>query len=147
MKRKVLLMLSWSAVIAVCVCIFLFSGTVAEESSEQSSAIIEWIQTIFGVAFTDFVVRKAAHVLEYTALGFFSANAFYYTFKKIKIIFAAFGFSFLYSISDEIHQLFVPGRAGQIRDVLIDTAGIAAGIAAWYLLYRIVKQWGKRKHD
>ena len=34
----------------------------------------------------------------------------------------------LYAVSDEIHQTFVPGRAGQIRDVLIDSCGVLAGI-------------------
>ena len=33
-----------------------------------------------------------------------------------------------YAISDEVHQLFVPGRAGQVRDVLIDSAGSLLGI-------------------
>jgi VanZ family protein len=29
----------------------------------------------------------------------------------------------LYGISDEIHQLFVPGRHGRVADVLFDTSG------------------------
>lgn len=35
---------------------------------------------------------------------------------------------FLYAVSDEIHQYFVPGRAMQARDVLIDTVGVLLGI-------------------
>ena len=35
---------------------------------------------------------------------------------------------FLYAVRDEIHQQFVPGRAMQARDVLIDTAGVLLGI-------------------
>ena len=38
---------------------------------------------------------------------------------------------FLYAVSDEIHQYFVPGRAMQARDVLIDTAGVLLGI--WFV--------------
>ena len=30
--------------------------------------------------------------------------------------------------SDEFHQLFVPGRGAQVKDVLIDTAGAIVGI-------------------
>ena len=42
----------------------------------------------------------------------------------------------LYAASDEIHQLFVPGRSGQLRDVLLDSAGVAAGILlAWMITY------------
>jgi VanZ family protein len=37
-----------------------------------------------------------------------------------------------FAISDEYHQTFVPGRDGNIRDVLIDSAGagLACGIIA-----------------
>ena len=41
---------------------------------------------------------------------------------------AAAGTGILYAASDEFHQLFVPGRSGQITDVLIDSGGLLAGI-------------------
>jgi VanZ family protein len=41
----------------------------------------------------------------------------------------------LYGISDEIHQLFVPGRHGRLADVFFDTAGALAMIL---LIRRIV---------
>ncbi len=44
---------------------------------------------------------------------------------------------FLYAVSDEIHQYFVPGRAMQTRDVLIDTAGVLLGICIVHGLNRI----------
>jgi len=34
----------------------------------------------------------------------------------------------VYAISDEYHQTFIPGRDGNMLDVLIDTLG---GLAAW----------------
>jgi VanZ family protein len=34
----------------------------------------------------------------------------------------------LYAVSDEIHQLFTPGRSGEIRDVLIDSVAGMVGI-------------------
>ena len=33
-----------------------------------------------------------------------------------------------YAATDEFHQLFVPGRSGQISDVLLDSAGALAGV-------------------
>jgi VanZ family protein len=36
--------------------------------------------------------------------------------------------SFLYAISDEIHQLFVPGRFSTMNDVLIDSFGMLLAI-------------------
>lgn len=41
----------------------------------------------------------------------------------------AFAFSALYAASDEFHQLFVPGRAGLLSDVGIDSCGAAVGAA------------------
>ena len=34
----------------------------------------------------------------------------------------------IYSVTDEIHQMFVPGRACAPLDMLIDSAGVAAGV-------------------
>ena len=34
----------------------------------------------------------------------------------------------VYAATDEFHQLFVPGRSGQISDVLLDSAGVMAGL-------------------
>lgn len=40
----------------------------------------------------------------------------------------------LYAASDEIHQLFVPGRSGQLSDVILDSAGALAGVAAFAVI-------------
>jgi len=41
----------------------------------------------------------------------------------------------IYATSDEIHQLFVPGRSCQLLDILIDTIGSVIGI---YLYKKIL---------
>ena len=51
-------------------------------------------------------------------------------------------FSFLYACTDELHQIFVPGRSAQFRDVLIDTLGASFGIAITYLT---IKFFAKNK--
>ena len=56
----------------------------------------------------------------------------------------------LYAASDEIHQLFVPGRSGQLRDVLLDSDGVAAGILlAWAvgLLYQKAAAYAAARRD
>jgi len=42
------------------------------------------------------------------------------------VLLAALGLTVLYGVSDEIHQLFVPGRHGRLADVLFDSAGALA---------------------
>jgi VanZ family protein len=49
----------------------------------------------------------------------------------------------VYATSDEIHQLFVPGRSGEVRDVLIDTS---AGLVGVVMTYFIIKKYTSRKH-
>jgi VanZ family protein len=38
---------------------------------------------------------------------------------------------FLYGISDEVHQAFVPGREASFGDLLADVAGAAVVVALW----------------
>ena len=63
------------------------------------------------------------------------------TFKlnsKKQVIFAGvMGIS--YAISDEIHQLFVSGRAGQVQDVIIDSIGVILGICILMLFIKTIK--------
>jgi VanZ family protein len=51
----------------------------------------------------------------------------------------ALGMVILYALSDEYHQLYVPGRAAETADVLLDTAG---GLAALLLIRR--SEWARR---
>jgi len=46
------------------------------------------------------------------------------------ILLAAWFLATLYGVSDEIHQLFVPGRHGRVADVLFDAAGALAMVIA-----------------
>ena len=50
----------------------------------------------------------------------------------------------IYAISDEIHQLFVPGRAGQVRDVLIDSAGSFLGIILVMAFVKLLIKFNKK---
>ena len=53
-------------------------------------------------------------------------------------------FSFLigcvYAISDEMHQLLVPGRSGSIQDILLDCGGIILGVLIAGGIIRLVKK-------
>ncbi len=87
----------------------------------------------------DHPVRKTAHATEYAVLGMFLIGVFY-PFKKYYLF--SFLCSFVYSVTDEVHQLFVPGRSGQPLDVLIDSLGAFLGIL---ILLGIIKLIDKRK--
>jgi VanZ family protein len=48
----------------------------------------------------------------------------------------AFVLSAAYALSDEVHQLFVPGRAFELRDLALDTLGILLGLVIVFLAQR-----------
>ena len=48
--------------------------------------------------------------------------------------------SILYAISDEIHQLFIPGRSCQITDICIDTLGILIGFTIYKYSIKFIKR-------
>ncbi len=55
---------------------------------------------------------------------------------KIKNVLITILISLLFSILDEIHQIFVPLRSPDIKDVLIDLAGIVLSTTLAYLIKR-----------
>ena len=110
--------------IFLMILIFMFSHQTGSESSGLSSQIVLWIQTYLHIPISEFIVRKAAHMSEYALLTLTLIYGFYknhYPIQKI-MIYSLIG-TFLYACSDEMHQLFIGGRAGQFTDILIDTCG------------------------
>ncbi len=120
------------------ILIFMFSHQTGSESSGLSSQIVLWIQTYLHIPISEFIVRKAAHMSEYALLTLTLIYGFYknhYPIQKI-MIYSLIG-TFLYACSDEMHQLFIGGRAGQFTDVLIDTCGGCLTIIFYYVLTKL----------
>ena len=129
--------------IAWIVMIFHFSNQTGTQSSNTSGALISLINEFFGIEIQDAtVIRKIAHATEFAILTFFSYIALSSTNKisnktsyaespvklmrsdnEMNIVFTLW-FTILNAIFDEYHQLFVEGRDGAIKDVLIDLIGI-----------------------
>ncbi len=63
------------------------------------------------------------HFLAFFWLAFFLSVSLSKGRNK-KIIFLALILAVIYALSDEIHQLFVPGRVCSFFDLLIDSSGI-----------------------
>ena len=84
-----------------------------------------------------FLVRKTAHFAEYAILG----SLFFLNLKNWQksngTLTMSILFSYLYAITDELHQVFVPGRSAQFRDVLIDTLGASFGAIITYLIVKL----------
>jgi VanZ family protein len=50
-----------------------------------------------------------------------------------------------YAITDEIHQIFVPDRAFQLSDILVDSTGALIGVIASFIMLKIILYIGKRR--
>ena len=143
-KNKPLAVIFWLMSAAVAFVIFKFSCDTAEESSELSESLLAVIIEFIGRYISHNLLRKIAHFCEFAALGFFVGGAVKFTFDKTKVYFPL-PICVLYSISDEIHQYFVPGRACRLFDVFVDTCGSLTGILVFLLLIFIILKIINRK--
>lgn len=85
---------------------------------------------------------KFLHILVYVPFGFLLARGVYNAKGSVSrgmlLGVVVFG-SFLYGISDEIHQSFVPGRNADIIDTIADTIGGVAGGYIYLLFLQYIK--------
>ena len=126
--------------------IFWLSSRTAVESAQQSGSILQYLIEIFGDnIFTDFIVRKLAHFLEFTGLCLLMNIALYQTRKRKSFISATLLTS-LYAVTDEVHQLFVEGRACRITDWVIDTCGAILGTIAFAVIMLLISKVLKSKN-
>lgn len=140
--------ISFIVLILWMIVIFSFSSADANKSTSTSDKVITTMIEIKDkitnnetsnnekeiiVKNSSFYIRKLAHVTEYLILGFLMFNLL----KQYSVtnIYYAIGLSILYSCTDEFHQLFISGRSGSIRDVLIDSIGILIGTYLYKLLF------------
>ena len=128
--------------------IFLFSSQEADKSSRVSNSFLDKtvvkVYKVFDSSLTEkdenniqeiwFVpIRKIAHFFVYFVLGILVLLTLKEYNVKKNICYYAILICFLYSVSDEIHQLFVDGRSGEFLDVLLDTFGSMISIVClWY---------------
>lgn len=146
-NNKIRIYICWALTVICMGVIFWLSSRTAVQSSEQSGAIVEFLKKIFGDnVFTDFIVRKSAHCLEFTGLSFLFNLSLYLTKNKPSYIFAVILTS-VYAATDEFHQLFVEGRSCQISDWMIDTAGAILGALGFFIIFLITGKILKEKRQ
>ena len=126
------------------IIIFLLSNQKAQDSKQLSNSFItKTIIKIYKAKHGEiteekkieikenysFIVRKAAHFTIYLVLGLLvSLVLTEKCFNLKQIIIYGVLICMTYAITDEIHQIFVSGRSGEIRDIIVDTCGSTVGI-------------------
>jgi VanZ family protein len=100
--------ISWLITIIIALAIFMISSL----TFPPSPYALDWKPLVY-------------HFFAFFFLGIFLMISLVKG-KKIKFTFIVLGIiiAVAYCISDEIHQIFVPGRACTLPDILTDSAGI-----------------------
>ena len=152
MKKKIVLSVLFVILIGLVGFIFSNSFKVKEESTEQSTRILNIIiEKIAPLADAQQkgkihnIIRKCAHAAEYLALGIvlaMIARQFEKSYNRKYICFPLLiGLSI--GVVDEFIQSF-NDRSSEVRDVLIDFGGVVVGVAIVMLIF-VIKDWIKKR--
>ncbi len=149
-KHRARLWLFAALTLLMMIVIFWFSAQNAVVSQQMSDGFLASLIGRFLDAFLPRLsekgmqidIRKYAHMSEFFVLAvcaFLYASEYRRWPRDLRASLLAFGFSLLYACTDEVHQIFVPGRACRFTDVLVDGAGIALGVLLCRLLQRLTQ--------
>lgn len=141
----------WGPALAWMAAIFVVSGIPGDEFPQYEGL---W----------DFVVKKSGHLLEYGLLavllwravrvqrdgtafsGGREAGTDSTRGARVQVtgvfgvrVWAALALTVLYAVTDEFHQLFIPGRGSRAVDVGIDIVGACLGLALYFAL-NVIRQ-------
>jgi len=135
----------------------MLSNQPSEESTELSDGFIsKTIGNIYKLTHKDvteekiieiqekytIITRKTAHFTIYLILGLLVGILLKeYNITTKQLIIYGILICMIYAITDEIHQIFVIGRSGEIRDIIIDTCGSTVGILTINIKKKINKNW------
>ena len=153
-----------SIITTICIMalIFFFSSQTREESSEVSRNVVKKIVDAVSrltsgsekdkkelVDSIHNFIRTAAHFAVFALLGVSSVVMFLSNLNGMRTnaFIVAAVFCFVYACSDEIHQIFVDGRAFQLSDIIVDSFGSATGILAVILSEKIYLRLTRKGAD
>lgn len=120
---RLVLILAWMGIL------FYFSHQDIVRSKGLSFFISDKILRVFSLDMDnlprlDHYVRKSGHFIAYMFLSILIIRFFisrgYGLGKSISL---SILLSLIFAATDEFHQLFVDGRRGSVKDIIIDTAG------------------------
>ena len=127
----------WLAVsVVIALAIWANSMVPGSDSSQISHGVLDMVRGLLLDAglpvewLSHFFIRKMGHFTEYLALGVsvsaaLDRGAHLDTLRVLSIASTVL----IVASLDEVIQLFVPGRCGQVADVLLDCMGAIVGIA------------------
>lgn len=118
-----------------------FSSQGSEVSNGLSKGILYQLMEFFGMEITaesvklgNFLIRKAAHFTVYFVMGLGLTGVFHFQ-RKVPAWLPALVLGALFAATDEFHQSFT-GRTAMVKDVALDSCGVAAGCLVSSFLWK-----------
>lgn len=135
------MILSWLLVAAWAGVIFAMSAKSGLEL-DQGTGIVSLVKAWLAQALSDATGRAVdpspiGHFGEYLVFGALLFNAFRQHVRAGVSALSAIGVAALYAASDEFHQLFVPGRACDPLDWVVDMAAVALASCIGLIVSRV----------
>jgi VanZ family protein len=134
--------------------VIIFSASSDVKSYEHSSSLfvplMHWLFPRMSPEHVDaihYLFRKVCHLTEYALLALLLWRAIRqpkrydprpWLWPEAGL---ALAIVFLYSASDELHQVFVPTRTGMVSDVFIDAGGGTIGLLLLWVIGKLFKRW------
>ena len=129
--------------IIVAIIIWHFSSQNAEISGQQSL----FFAKLFGIE--DILARKLAHVCLFALFGYSTTSFFKglepWAFPTHSLALYPVIISTVYGAIDEVHQVTVLGRSGEIGDVVIDTLAGLCGVLFYIVVFCFWRRWRIRR--
>ena len=134
---KKTIVISWVAVVAWACLIFAASAHTGDNlnNAEDLLGIIKkWLDGVLAQWNIPGMQESSSlgHFTEYTIFGILLTNAFRHHLPFPQAILAAIACASFYGVTDEIHQIFVPGRACDPADWVVDTLGATLGSGLFF---------------
>lgn len=136
-------LIALTALVSLVALAYYFSSQPAMISRVQSGSVLELFKSFGFENMTMHFVRKLAHFTLFGTIGGAFAIALSFKFAGFHLFGLSFAFGSIAGAFDELHQMFVPGRGPQIKDVMIDSAGSFVGamiICTLIYVYKKQKQ-------
>ncbi len=169
MQKTWVRVLTTAATLAIMVMIFCFSMQAAEKSDATSGSISMLVISVIHPEYEQLepaeqkriydsvqhVIRKCGHFTEFAMLGLSLRMCLESWFggaeekqRRLKTgrsrSLAAWLGGTAYAALDELHQLAVDGRSGQVSDVLIDSGGVLTGMLLGIWILRLIEKRQRR---
>lgn len=158
-KYKIIRLICLIIFIISCVILIIEAATPGTDSASKSNAVSDAIASVINNVseavskkpsitnmdeFRGFIRKAVGHYGAFLFMSIFATltGLLYYVRKEWKIfwikVIIIIGYGLLFAVITELIQLYVPGRAGNFKDVFIDFSGYMTSCSIIVIIFFII---------